>query len=449
MSSKKFLYQRLWKKAQLGFEKLRQTIGQDFGEIERRSRSSLESLVLKTAKIGQLTVMGFMRDNCPLRASALTFMTLVALVPTLAFAFSIAKGFEIQEKIKPLILNNVPETLHRVINEILTYVENTNTVTLGTLGFVVVAFTAIRTISRVEATLNAIWAVSHSRSLLRRTSDYLSVMLVAPILIFAATSMWSHQLVAYALDIGPLKRVFEIGMPLVVAWACFTFVYKFLPNTVVKLRMALIGGVFAGTLWHLAQWWYIRFQVDLTKYNVIYGGFASFPIFLMWLYLAWAILLFGAEMSFAAQNAGSFIPSWAQRENAPIEEERAALGIMYAICERYCAGQGGISIESISEGQRLAARLSGRIISYLENAGLVAQTGHEEALYLPAVPPNQISVKQVLDIVRSHGKEIDFSQLPANTFLDSVERKREEVLKTHFGDTTFGGFLKSIGKNSC
>ena len=176
---------------------------------------------------------------------------------------------------------------------------------------------AVKMLSTVENSFNTIWGVKRSRSIFRKTSDYLSVLIVGPVLVAAAIAITaSLENISFAqiiLSQGIIKQLIIHFVPFVSLWIAFTGVYIFMPNIRVKIQHALIGGVIAGTIWQIVQWVYINFGIGVAKYNAIYGGFAQFPLFLIWLYISWLIVLFGAEISFASQNVKTYTQEkWAQ-----------------------------------------------------------------------------------------------------------------------------------------
>jgi len=415
-------------------------LGQDFGELDRLSHSKAESWLLKTAKIVQLALVGFVRDQCALRASALTFGTLFAIVPMLAFAFSVTKGLEFQGDLRIVIISRVPEVFQEIVEKIFLYVENTNAKALGSFGLVFLVVTVVKTLTAAESTFNLIWSVKMARPMYRKFADYVSVIVVAPVLALTAIGLQSAGAIQRALEIGVVSRVWETFLPLTIIWACFTFVYMFLPNTKVRFHAAAVAGVFTGFCWLLAQWAYLRFQVDLTKANKIYGGFAAVPFFIMWVYIAWLVTLLGVELSFAIQNARFFVPTWAQRGMTPREEEAAALTVMKAISDHFRAGRGVLSAEQLASSCGLPFRLVSVVLQYLADGGNVVRTSGDTVGYLPAVPSEILTVKRVLDAVRNHGKASQVLDSNFDEYSQGIERDLDALLESRFGkmrlDTT-------------
>src|SRR5450631_3041724 len=210
-----------------------------------------------------------------LRAAALTYMTMLSLVPFLAIAFSVLKGFGAQNALEPL-LQQVAGDSQETISRLIRYVNNTNVKSLGAVGLVMLMLTVISLMGQIEESFNATWGVQENRSLHRRFSDYLSVVVVGPILLLAATSMttslqsqWMVQWLIEHTYLGDTILLLFRMVPYLFIWLAMTFLYIFMPNTRVRLVSAVLGGVLAGTAWQIAQWGYFHFQVGMANYNAI------------------------------------------------------------------------------------------------------------------------------------------------------------------------------------
>ncbi|MGB9080265.1 MAG: YihY/virulence factor BrkB family protein, partial [Desulfuromonadaceae bacterium] len=246
----------------------------------------------------------------PLRAAALTYTTVLSLVPLLAIAFSVLKGLGAQNALEPL-LQQIAGDSEETISRIIAYVNNTNVKSLGAIGLVLLILTVISLMGSIEEAFNAVWGVRETRSVQRRFSDYLSVVVVGPILLLAATSMTSSLQSQWILlwliqntYLGDAILLLFRFLPYLSVWIAMVFLYIFIPNTRIRFASAVTGGVIAGTAWELAQWGYFHFQVGVANYNAIYGTLSAVPIFLVWIYTSWLIVLFGLEIVFAHQHRG-------------------------------------------------------------------------------------------------------------------------------------------------
>src|ERR1051325_915033 len=265
--------------------------------------------VLRHIRILYRAVAGFTENRCPLLASALTYTTLLSLVPLLALMFATLKGFGVQNRLEPILIEKLSAGSEQIVRQIIGYIDKTDVKALGAVGLASLLVTAISVIGNIEFALNRIWGVQRTRNIGRKFSDYLSVLLTCPILFVAALGVTSSaqnvDVVQWFLALpgmGYLVLAIAAVTPYILMWIALTFLYDYLPNTRVRFASALYGGIIGGTLWQLAQWGYVHFQVGVSRANAIYGAFAQLPIFLVWLYMGWNVVLFGAMLSFTHQN---------------------------------------------------------------------------------------------------------------------------------------------------
>ena len=245
----------------------------------------------------------FSEHQGSLRAAALTYTTILSLVPFLAIAFSVLKGLGVQNALEPLLLQVAGESSRETVQRIVDYVNNTNVKSLGMIGLLMLMVTVLSLLSTIEEAFNTTWGVKESRPLSRRFSDYLSVVVVGPLLLVVALSMtttlqsqWLVQWLIHKTVLGEAVVALFRLVPYISIWCALTFLYVFIPNVQVRFRSAVLGGVVAGTIWQIAQWGYFHFQVGVAGYNAIYGTLAALPIFLVWVYTSWLIVLFGLEV---------------------------------------------------------------------------------------------------------------------------------------------------------
>jgi len=286
----------------------------DIWRIRLRDLPRRKAFAIKQLRILFLTLHGFSYDKCPLRASALTFYSLLSIVPVAALAFGIAKGFGFAKRLETLLYEKLPgqeDVLTQVIAFANSLLENTKGGVIAGIGIAVLFWSLIKVLSHIESSFNAIWEIKKHRSIGRKISDYLSIALICPILVIMSSSVTvfittqiKHitEKVALLGMFSPIIFFFLKLLPYGLIWILFTTIYIFMPNTRVNFSSGIIAGVFAGTLYQIVQWAYINFQVLVAKYNAIYGSFAALPLFLIWLQISWLIVLFGAEISFSYQN---------------------------------------------------------------------------------------------------------------------------------------------------
>ena len=263
--------------------------------LDLKARASRHTTALHVWHVLNRTVEGFISNNDLLRASALTFTVALSIVPILALAFSAVKGFGGAQRLRPLVEQYLG--LGPSSSQLMGYVENVNAAALGSAGGAFLLITVISTMGTVEQALNTIFNVPQSRSYFRKFSDYLSVLFTVPFLIVAALGVTA----VFSVRISHFPFITQL-LPYLFVWAGFFFLFVFFPYTKVKYVPALIGSFVTAVLFQLAQWGYVRFQVGVANYRAIYGAMATLPIFLVWIYIAWSVILFGAELTAAVQR---------------------------------------------------------------------------------------------------------------------------------------------------
>lgn len=380
----------------------------DLWEIENARIFTFRSFLYKQIRIIFMVWKGFVEDNCPLHASALTYTTLLSIVPFLAVLFSISKGLGIKA-LEPLLLNETITGIGgEVVRLLVSSAKKTNTTALGALGGGVLIITVVKMLSTVENSFNTIWGVKRSRSIFRKTSDYLSVLIIGPVLVAAAmaitASLENISLAQKILTQGMIKQLIVHFTPFVSLWIAFTAMYIFMPNTGVKIRHALTGGVIAGTIWQVVQWIYINFGIGVAKYNAIYGGFAQFPLFLIWLYISWVIVLLGAEISFASQNVKTYTQEkWAQSASYSFREE-LVLYIVVLIANNFYSGSSPWTVEKISQKLNVSSRLVKDILFQLCKTSILHEVIGDVTYYQPAAALEKISIEKVLNAIKNYGE---------------------------------------------
>ncbi len=279
-------------------------------QVRKDELPKKNAFFLQCSRIVSLTTTFFVKNQCTLRASALTFFTLLSIVPVAALMFGIAKGLGFEAILKAKIQQSMvgqEQVAQRIIKFSESALQNASGGIVAGVGICVLIWTALKLLGNIEKSFNAIWGISKGRSLLRRISDYLTMLIVCPLmLIIVATS--SAFLVTQLHDVAerlPFSHtwitVILLGsklFPLIIAWITFFFIYIFIPNTKVRLKSALVAGLFTGTVYLLVQYLYMFLQTKLTSYNAIYGSFAALPFFLIWLQISWILILLGAQLSF-------------------------------------------------------------------------------------------------------------------------------------------------------
>ena len=375
--------------------------------------SRAKAAAIHVGRVSMLAGRDFLADKCAMRATALSYVTLLSIVPLLAFAFSVMKGLGVQAQLRG-VLDTLAAGQKEVLDQILGYVENTDVKALGSIGLVFLIWTVVKTLGTIERSFNEIWGVTQHRSYFRKFTDYVSVLVTAPLLLVAAMSLTgflqSDVLGRYPW-LGLPARIAIRLMPFLGTWVAFAAVYMFMPNTSVRLRSALVGGVIAGTIWQLAFWGYTTFQVGMAKYNAIYGTFAALPIFMVWLYMSWTIVLFGAEVAWATQSVGAY---WEQRRAQAASfasREEVALRAMTTLAVAFYGDGSALSDAQIAARFKAPARLVRDVLHTLCEAGLCSQVaGKDGPAYQPARALERITPADILSALRADGDAVEISQ---------------------------------------
>jgi len=390
----------------------------DLWEIDVADRRWWQNFLLNLGQIMTLVVRGFIVDGCMLRASALTFTTLLSLVPLLALMFAVLKGFGVQNELEPLLLKQLAVGGGTVVTKIVEYINNTNVARLGTYGLILLIITVLTLLSNIEKTFNRVWGVKETRPMLRRFTDYFSVVTIGPIFVVAAISMTStvksQKLVQTLIEqqyVGEvLLALFEI-LPFMVMWLVFAGLYLFMPNVKVSPRAALIGGVFGGTLWQISQWGYLSFQVGVARYNAIYGTLAALPVLMIWIYFSWMIVLLGLEMTYATQNLRSIRQDIRGARVNFASLEFIALTVLLCVGRRFYLGEPAMSKEELMEELAVPSRSLRNILDELVRVGFIAETV-QEADTTADQPARALEKIRLHDVIRSLAVDgADYSHL--------------------------------------
>ncbi|MCP4671283.1 MAG: YihY/virulence factor BrkB family protein [Desulfobacula sp.] len=268
----------------------------------------------KVKKVIVFAVKGFKEDRCDLRASSLTLFTLLSIVPVMAMAFGIAKGFGFQTMLEKQVLElfaGQEEIIQNVLEFSTNLLEKTKGGLMAVFGVILLFYTLIKLIGHIENAFNKIWWIEDDRPLIRKFTDYIAICITAGILVIFSSSAnifitaYLTKFLSYINLPGNLENLVSFGFnifPFLPIWILFIFFYIFIPNKKIDIKSALAGGLIAGSIFQIAQMTYLQFQVGVSNYNAIYGSFAALPLFLIWLQASWAIVLFGAEIAFSWEN---------------------------------------------------------------------------------------------------------------------------------------------------
>jgi len=394
--------------------------------LQLESRASGRESALRVWRILNHTVEAFINNNDLLRASALTFTVALSIVPILAMAFSAVKGFGGAERLRPLIDQYLALGSSGASSQLMSYIENVNAAALGSAGGAFLLLTVISTMGTIEQALNTIFNVPESRSYFRKFSDYLSVLFTVPFLIVAALGVTA----VFSVRISHVPFVTQLLLPFLFVWAGFFFLFVFFPYTKVRYGPAMIGSLVTAVLFQLAQWGYVRFQVGVANYHAIYGALAALPIFLVWLYIAWSVILFGAELTAAVQR-GDIPPMLGPL--SPDFRYSSAMHILLRLADRSLHHSGdAITSRTVARDLGVAEAIVLPILNGLKQGGFVieadASSGVNQGLFL-ARQPSTIVLSDVIESVLPDDGSRD-SDPRVERVIEKLDSARCEVLKS-------------------
>jgi membrane protein len=427
----------------------------DLWAVDASSLGRLKSFFLRALRLLAVIIGDVVNGPLTLWAMSLVYTTLLSLVPLLAVSFSVLKAFGVHNKIEPFLFKFLAPLgpkggdLSRTIVE---FVDNTKVGVLGFVGLLLLLYTVLSLIQKIEESFNAIWRVKNMRTLLRRFSDYLSVILVGPVLVVAALGITamvlSTSITQRLITIEPIGTIVIYAgklVPFLLVCAAFTFVYAFVPNTRVKLRSALVGGVIGGVIWETIGWGFASFIVNSTRYAAIYSGFAIVILFMIWLYASWLILLIGAEVSFYHQNPRLLsIRSDAHTADARFHVQ-TAVSIMYLVGHHFYHNKDPWNTNTLAARLGIPDESVENIVTALKKKGLIVETADEPPLLLPARDLETITLREVNDAV--HGSRLEggfgHERIASIEGVDRIMDKIDAAIVDTLGDSTLKGIVRS------
>ncbi len=365
------------------------------------------SLVLVLRALA-LAVRGIRRHDLSIWASSLTYITLISLVPFFALVIGLGTQLGVPDKALDSLSEQLQEAQFTFLQEALESFKKMDLKALGIISVIVLLWAMVKVLTRVEKAFNEVWGVERGRSLGRRLSNYISVAVVAPLLVLAAmtltASTMSSTMVERLEDLPATSWILQTAIrltPYAANFLALTLLYWLMPNTRVKVRSALVGAVFAAILWQIAQKLFFGAQVGISSLGIVYGAFAALPIFLIWVYFSWLIALLGAEICYSVQHAGSYSFERLDHGISPASLEKAALRIAVLLAHRFETGKGAIEADDISVALGVPARLTNQLLGRLAQRNIVAVL--ESGGYQMSGSPRRVTAADVVLAIRSEG----------------------------------------------
>ncbi len=414
----------------------------DIWRIPLENVAAPKSFFLRITRVIILAFRGFSEDKIQLRASALTFFTLLSIIPIIALAFWIAQGFGFEKGLESFIRDNlavqsnIEDWLIHVATRILT---NAQEEFLAGIGVVVLLFAVIRALDNIEGAFNQVWQIKRSRGFSRKVADYTSLVFLAPILIIISSSVSvyiSTQVknlsgdVSWAEYIGPILSFILRLLPYLIIWLLLTLLYLIMPNTRVKLSSAIAAGIIAGSLFQFLQWSYIHLQVIVSQNNPLWGGFVAFPLFLLWIQFSWIIVLFGAEISFASQNVHKYEFEADMKNLNRAFRKKVALMVTHMVIKCFEEGKAPVKPSEISNHMEIPIRYIRDVMFELSDCGIfveIEDSNREEVAFLPSRDIHQMDILFVLQRMEETGREMP---LQPKELAQKIEEKFDGFFKT-------------------
>jgi len=431
------------------FMKVQQFLLRDLWSVRLEEYPPKMKFIFKYLRIIVLSLRGLIENKVTVRASALTYYTLMSIVPVLAMAFGIAKGFGADKYLEQELkegLKGQGEIADKLVIFSNSLLENTGGGLIAGIGVIFLFYSVSKIFSSIETSFNDIWKIEKPRAIVRKFTDYLSMMLIAPILLIASSSI-SVFLATQLNTIG--KQIELIGyvskylmfalnfIPLFLIWILFSVVYIVMPNTKVSPQSGIIAGIIAGSAFVVTQWIYIDFQIGVSQYNAIYGSFAALPLLLIWLQISWTIVLFGAEISFANQNIDMY-EFERETEHISLNSKRnLSLLILNHIVKRFVNGEKAQTVLELSGDLKIPVRLMKAMLNNLIQCKILVETISESKniAYQPAQHIDNFSVASVFNALDNLGAsfEPDSPEMQtiiaiSNAISSNVESIKENVL---------------------
>ncbi len=366
-----------------------------------------------------LALRNYVFDRCQSHSSALTLYTLLGFVPILALIFGVAQGFGVKDILQKQIIAQVPQQeviLQKIFSFAQNLLERTRSGVMISIGLGLLLWSLISILWQIESVFNHIWQLKKNRNFTKMLTDYLSAMVILPVLFVASsgvniflsaqiTKLSAHSYVGKIFD-SALSIPVKIA-PYLIIWLLFSFLYVYMPNKKVKIRYAIVAGVIAGSLYQLTQFFYLWLQIGLSSYNAIYGSFAAIPLFLIWIRTSWMIILYGAEFFFVLENYNIYYGGSVHRAISFRQTFVLARKIIILITKNFEELKGETSLEFLSKKLRMQKVLVMRIVEQLVQLGILVELEtdkRDESFYTLAMPREKLTNKLLFEKLASNGE---------------------------------------------
>ncbi len=428
----------------MNFQKIIRFFQVDMWRIDPEKLSPFKRLFYEVVKILYLAIRFFTTKRVTTQASALTYSTLLAIVPIMAVVFAIARGFGYSIYIEVWFrsaLSSQPQVAEVIIGFVNSYLVHTKSGIFLGVGLLFMLYTVLMLVSNIESTFNEIWQVKKQRSIFRTFTDYLAMFFMFPILIVLSSglSIFMVTLTTSLPDFllfGPALRFFIRLSPYILMSGLFMALYLFMPNTHVKLKSVIVPGLLAGVAMQWLQFFYINSQIWMTSYNAIYGSFAALPLFMLWIQISWTICLFGAELTYISQNLDYYDYDAHPSDISHRYHIMLSAILMSRICRRFAEGRKPYTIEELQHETNIPVRFVNNILFNLIEANLLIEITSDEkgesSRFIPSESLANLNVGVMIDRLEAEGKwklDVPINELLGTEWTKALE-ERSKYLKS-------------------
>lgn len=435
---------------------LRRFLLHDAWTTELSSMSGWHRLLVRLVRVVQLVIRGFREDDLSVHAASLTFATLVSLVPLLMIGFAMLKGFgggeEASARLSELI-SGMPVQFRDFVQQMVDIVLRANFKTLGWVGVAVLFVTVVQVLSSIETSFNRVWGVAAPRTIWRKFTNYVSIVVVVPVLVmtaFAISATLKNQVVSVHLEQWAwIARTLLRLTPLATVWLAFFFLFVFMPNTHVSRRAAASSALLSALLWLGWQKIYINMQVSLSRYDAIYGTFASIPIFLLWLSVCWMIVLLGSEIAFALQHHVTYHLERSAGQASMQAKVSLAVAAVLEAARALSGGRPVLNVSDYAQQHRVPVRLLNDLVGLLERGGLLAELADQPGAYVLLRAPDRIFVSEVVNLLLRDGsgpEHLGLDKLPSS--VSAVLKNLDGGIDAGLAQRTFADLLQPRAASS-
>ncbi len=438
-------------------KKVHDFLRRDLWHLDTEHLNRFRTWLVYLIKLIYATIKGFTENELTLRAMSLVYTTLLSIVPLLAFSVSILKAFGVVENQLEPFLNNFLEPLGEkgtdITSQILEFINRINFGVLGVVGLLLLIYTSVSLIMKIEDSLNHIWKIKRGRSIIRRLSDYITILLIGPVLMFSAigltASFESNAIVQKVLSIEPLGMLVLLGaklIPYIFVFLVFTFIYMVIPNTKVKFKSAFIAGAIAGIAWQTTGWVFAISVAKSTKYAAIYSSLAVLILFMIWLYVNWLILLIGAQIAYCHQNLDTLDLGRTIFKLSSKVKEKLVFVIMYLIGYNFYHDRDKWTFDALVKELGLPQESVDSALSELQDKKLILETGEDPSYYLPAKDLEVITLNEIINAARTNKETMLLeSRYLSNPQIDKITGEVDNAIHDALGQKTLKDIVLDNG----